>query len=75
GCEGGRFHILDLGVWTKLTTGRIPTVISFNGLHFHGGTPPIAPPGQAVDPSDARFSAVMYPPKGIFNGDVRFPVG
>lgn len=36
--QGGRFHILELGVYIELD-GLM--VITFSGLRRHGGTPPI----------------------------------
>ncbi|KAJ7592740.1 hypothetical protein C8J56DRAFT_885851 [Mycena floridula] len=72
---GGRFNLVKLGVFVKLSTGQFPTVIAFSGLCFHGGTPPIAPPRQSVDPSSVQCNVVMYPSSPVFNGNVKYPIG
>jgi len=66
GYEAGRFHLLSLGVYTWLDFMKI---LVFCGLNKHGGTPPIAPPGQLiVDPHATRMMGVMYPPESMING-------
>lgn len=58
GYEGGRFHILELGVYICLDT---ITVASFSSLFRHGGTPPIAPQGcDEVDLEVKRFNIILY---------------
>lgn len=66
GYEAGRFHLLSLGVYARLDFMKI---LVFCGLNKHGGTPPIAPPGQSViDPHATRMMGVMYPPESMING-------
>ena len=66
GYEAGRFHLLALGVYARLDFMKI---LVFCGLNKHGGTPPIAPPGQLiVDPHAIRMMGVMYPPESMING-------
>ncbi len=41
----------------------------FSGLHFHGGFPPTAAPGQTPDPKSYRIVIVCYPPRACMDGD------
>ncbi|KIY48152.1 hypothetical protein FISHEDRAFT_73921 [Fistulina hepatica ATCC 64428] len=45
GYDGGRFHLVELGVYVDLNK---PVAIYFQGLRYHSGTPVRAPPGAAV---------------------------
>ncbi|KAJ3508347.1 hypothetical protein NLJ89_g5806 [Agrocybe chaxingu] len=65
GYEHGRFHLLGLGVYVKLTPWK---VVTFCGLSLHGGTPPIAPEGQEVDSEAERVNFVCYSPESILSG-------
>lgn len=65
GYQGGRFHILELGVYVRLDD---LVVITFSGLRRHGGTPPMAPEGQQVAQSAYRFTVPMYCPAAIMDG-------
>lgn len=63
--EPGRIHLLALGCYIKLG----PNVFSiFVGLRNHGGTPPLAPPGEDPSPHAIRCMAVCYPPESILTG-------
>lgn len=57
--EQGRFHVPGLGLFIKMKKLRI---IIFNGLRMHGGTPPVAPENQTVEPWAYRLAHVLYPP-------------
>lgn len=70
--QGGRFHILELGVYIELD-GLM--VITFSGLRRHGGTPPMAPNGQEVLPWAYRFTVPMYCPGSILDGKTLNVIG
>lgn len=69
--EGGRIHLLALGVYVKL---NYLNAVAFSGLNKHGGTPPIAPPNTMPLPSAARGIWVCYPPESMMNGASDFKV-
>src|SRR5271155_3372271 len=58
GYEPGRFHLLLMGCYFKLSQF---TVVAFSGLNRHGATPPTAP--QAILPAEHAYRAtvVCYP--------------
>ena len=57
GYEAGRFHLLALGVYARLDFMKI---LVFCGLNKHGGTPPIAPPGQLIVMSPYEFTSKTH---------------
>ena len=63
--EPGRFHLLALGGYIRLTTTMI---MNFCGLYRHGGTPPIAPEGEEVVEDAYRMMTVCYPPQSMLSG-------
>ena len=65
GYEGGRFHLLEFGAYVRLDGIK---VISFSGLRWHGGTPPLAPDGQDVDSSAYRWVVILYPQGSVISG-------
>ncbi|KAK1219138.1 hypothetical protein PQX77_018149 [Marasmius sp. AFHP31] len=69
GYEGGRFHFVELGVYIKLDGIQL---IGFSGLRYHGGTPPLAPQGEELDPSAYRFVHILYPQSHVLDGRVTF---
>ncbi|KAK1217860.1 hypothetical protein PQX77_019480 [Marasmius sp. AFHP31] len=65
GYEGGRFHFVELGVYVRLEGVQL---IGFSGLRYHGGTPPLAPQGEELDPSAYRFVHILYPQSHVLEG-------
>ncbi|KAI0681802.1 hypothetical protein C8T65DRAFT_751241 [Cerioporus squamosus] len=60
------FFMANIGVAIE-QRGIITTC--FSGLHFHGGFPPTAPPGQTPDKTSYRCVIVCYPPCAPMDGD------
>ncbi|THH26327.1 hypothetical protein EUX98_g7863 [Antrodiella citrinella] len=70
--EAGRFHLLGLGVYIRLD---VIDQVYFTGRLRHGGTPPLAPPGElTVDASAYRCVVICYPSAPIVTGVVRTPM-
>lgn len=67
--EPGRFHMLYIGAYFRLES---LTIMSFCGLHKHGGTPPISPTGKPLDPSACRKTTVCYPSENMLSGSATF---
>lgn len=65
GWEGGRFHLVELGLYVKLDH---LVVITFSGLRLHGGTPPLAPPGAVIPAWAYRCVEVAYPQGATMDG-------
>ncbi|KAF8889172.1 hypothetical protein CPB84DRAFT_1684001 [Gymnopilus junonius] len=63
--EHGRFHLLHLGIYVRLQNTMIA---SFCGLNLHGGTPPIALPGEVILPHAYRLIHICYPPSSMLAG-------
>ncbi len=61
----GMFHFLELGLYVELVNFRF---INFSGLHFHGGSPPRAPPGVLIPDDATRFVNVEYPNDNLLCG-------
>lgn len=57
GCDPGTFFLVELGVFVRLHGLRL---LYFNGLRFHGGTPPRAPPNESADNKSYRMASVNY---------------
>jgi hypothetical protein len=56
--EPSQFHLLSMGLYIKLDPFKL---MGFSGLHKHGGTPPLSPPGKPPADSAYRIMVVMYP--------------
>jgi hypothetical protein len=65
GYEAGRFHLLGLGCYIKLEHSM---TMAFCGLNRHGGSPPIAPPGEELLLHAYRLMTVLYPPQSMMSG-------
>lgn len=65
GWEGGRFHLVELGLYAELDGLKS---ITFTGLRLHGGTPPLAPAGTPIPPWAYRWVVVLYPQGAILDG-------
>lgn len=59
------FHIPRLGIFFTLQNFDSA---NFCGLNYHGGTPPIAPPGVAVAKDAVRITFISYPPEKMGDG-------
>lgn len=68
GYNPGRFHIFGLGICINLDNF---TSINFSGLHYHGGSPPTAPPGEKPVHWAYRFVLILYPPLKMTDGSAR----
>ena len=68
GWEPGRFHFLAHGFYINLEPHY---TVYFSGRLPHGGTAPLAPPGQKAPNWAYRTVVIGYPPKYIMNGEVR----
>ncbi|KAF7797785.1 hypothetical protein EIP86_008987 [Pleurotus ostreatoroseus] len=68
GWQGGRFHLLALGIYVRLVRWR---VVFFSGRLRHGGTSPLAPPGETATPGAFRMVVIGYPPETIVEGRVK----
>ena len=64
GYEPGRFHLLWIGCYFKLSEF---TTVTFCGLNRHGGTPPIAPKGTLPAEHAYRAMVVCYPPQSVIS--------
>ncbi|KIY61680.1 hypothetical protein CYLTODRAFT_447602 [Cylindrobasidium torrendii FP15055 ss-10] len=75
GYEGGRFHLVELGVYVELE-GCI--IVGFSGLRWHGGTPPLAPPAlvdeKDIPPWAYRWVFILYPQRAVLDGGTTFNV-
>ncbi|KAJ3846407.1 hypothetical protein EV368DRAFT_69952, partial [Lentinula lateritia] len=67
GWEGGRFHLVEFGVFVELNG---PTMVTFTGLRLHGGTPLLAPTGVEIPPWAYRWVVVLYPQAALLDGRV-----
>lgn len=67
GWEGGRFHLVEFGLYVELD-GLI--IANFSGLRLHGGTPPLAPTGAEIPAWAYRSVVVLYPQGPILDGRV-----
>ncbi|KAJ3885797.1 hypothetical protein GG344DRAFT_82325 [Lentinula edodes] len=67
GWEGGRFHLVEFGLYVELD-GLI--IANFSGLRLHGGTPPLAPTGAEIPAWAYRSGVVLYPQGPILDGRV-----
>ncbi|KAJ3858851.1 hypothetical protein EV359DRAFT_87125 [Lentinula novae-zelandiae] len=67
GWEGGRFHLVEFGLYVELD-GLI--IANFSGLRLHGGTPPLAPTGAEIPAWAYRSVVVLYPQGPILDGQV-----
>ena len=65
GSEGGRFHCLEFGGFTRLDG---VTLSYFSGLRCHAGTPPLCPAGKHPLAWEVRVGAVLYAPRRIMEG-------
>ncbi|KAK7689205.1 hypothetical protein QCA50_007896 [Cerrena zonata] len=64
--EGGRFHLISLGVYVVLDE---IDVFYFSGHHLHGGTPPLAPEGEEnIEDWAYRCVVIFYPASKIISG-------
>lgn len=63
----GMFHFLELGMFVRLNNFRL---IFFSGLHFHGGSPPRAPPGFVIPDYLTRWMNVLYPNDVLLAGSI-----
>lgn len=75
GYEGGRFQLVELGAYVRLE-GLV--FVSFSGLRWHGGTPPLATDDVEHEddiPSDAyRWVFILYPQSAVLDGRTAFNV-
>ncbi|KAJ7838392.1 hypothetical protein B0H14DRAFT_3459421 [Mycena olivaceomarginata] len=60
-----QFHVLRFGIYFVLHNFDLA---NFCGLNNHGGTPPIAPPGQDVANDAYRQTLISYPPEHMDDG-------
>ena len=68
GEEPGRFHFITRGFWVRLT----PLVnVFFSGRLPHGGTAPLAPPGEPAESWALRCIWIGYPASAIVSGGAR----
>ena len=75
GYEPGRFHLLDLGFWISMgSIDGLPLAISFSGLRYHGGTPPLAPQGVTPSSEAVRIVIVIYPHRNFYDGVSKYPL-
>lgn len=70
--DPGRFYLLALGVFVELSS---CINVYFCGRLRHGGTPPLAPPGEQPLPSAYRMVVIAYPPRRIVSGQTRHAIG
>ena len=68
GEEPGRFHFLAWGFWVRLD---LWLTVYFSGQLPHGGTAPLAAPGQTAQDWACRSVLIGYPPRMIMEGDIR----
>lgn len=66
--EPGRFHLVAQGVFVQLPKFR---TIHFSGRLLHGGTAPLAPPGQAPIEWACRLVCISYPSGAWVHGTCR----
>lgn len=55
--DPGRFYAVEVGAYSVMRNFRL---INLNALHFHGGTPPRAAPGQEIPRNALRAVTVPY---------------
>ena len=70
--EAGRFHLLYFGLYVRTVSMRF---LAFCGLRKHGGTPPLGPNDQPIDPSACRLMHVLYPPAAMLSGAGKKRIG
>lgn len=68
----GFFFFLEMGLFVKMVNF---TLVFFSGLHFHGGSPPRAAPGENVPADASRVVVVHYPNDPLLNGTVPTVLG
>lgn len=67
--QGGRFHLISLGVYVVLDQ---IDVFYFVGHHLHGGTPPLAPEGEEqVEDWAYRCVVIFYPASKMISGSTQ----
>jgi hypothetical protein len=64
GYEAGRFHLMYFGLYVHTVS---MCFLAFCGLQKHGGTPPLGPNDQPIDPSAYRLMYVLYPPAAMLS--------
>ena len=52
----------------------LPLAISFSGLRYHGGTPPLAPQGVTPSLEAVRIVIIMYPNRNFYDGVSKYPL-
>lgn len=72
--EPGRFHPIETPFYIPLLNGSDPTISLFSGLRRHGGTPPLAPPGETPEVWALRGNMIDYPPMVMNSGSAHFDV-
>lgn len=70
--DPGRFYLLALGVFVQLSS---CINVHFCGRLRHGGTPPLALPGEQRSPSAYRMVVIAYSPRRIASGQTRHAIG
>jgi hypothetical protein len=72
GYESGHFNLLSMGLYIKLDPFKL---MGFSGLHKHGGTPPLSPPGKPPADSACRIMVIMYPPASMLSQSANHRAG
>lgn len=71
GEDPGRFHFVTSGAYIAL----VPfTNVYFSGLLPHGGTAPLAPPGEDAPSWAVRCVVIGYPSRAMVEGTARHPL-
>lgn len=75
GYEGGRFQLVELGAYVRLEGLMF---VSFSGLRWHGGTPPLAT-DDVLDEDDIpghayRWVFILYPQAAVLDGRTTFNI-
>ncbi|KAI0083298.1 hypothetical protein BDY19DRAFT_910704 [Irpex rosettiformis] len=68
--EPGRFHLVGLGVYFRLT---YMAQVFFTGLLPHGGTAPLIPEEVEIEGWETRMFLISYPASSMLNGEARHP--
>lgn len=68
GYEPGRFHLIGLGIYVQLHAFQS---IYFSGRLRHGGTAPLAPPGEPPCSWACRCVVISYPSSLYVTGFIR----
>lgn len=71
GEDPGRFHLVSTGTYIVLNPLHN---VYFSGLLPHGGTAPLAPPGQDPPPWATRCVLIGYPSRAMVEGTARHPL-